>query len=733
MPLKELHVQQFVRRFKERIVDFDGRYAFFLGAGCSISSGIPGAKRLVQEWLIALKGEDTGSTDNLEAWVDENFENYDPDNPATSYADVMKTRFPQPRERQSEIERIVEGKDPGFGYGVFAKLITNDSFGPQCNVVLTSNFDDLVADALYLYTRKKPLVIAHESLAAFARETNRPLVIKVHGDALLDPKNLEDETAELDSNVAETLERVMFERGIVFLGYGGNDKGILKALESLSESAFEWGVYWVNDALPKNEFGEWLEKRNAIWVKHLDFDELMAVFQEEFALERPDEERFNVLMKKYREALKKLSRRVMKKPESEDKVAIEAAVRKATKEFQDAWSVILEARQYEGTDNEKAEEIYGKGLQDFPEDGDLLGVYAYFLHFIRKDHDKADEYYRKAIEADPDDSDNLGNYAILLDDVRKDHDKAEEYYRKAIELDPDNANNLGNYAIFLKNVRKDHDKAEEYYRKAIEADPDHANNLGNYAAFLTNVRKDHDKAEEYFRKAIELDPENAGNLGKYAVFLTYVRKDHDKAGEYYTKVIELHPDNASNLGNYAVFLRLVRKDHDKAEEYFRKAIELDPESAGNLGKYANFLKDVRKDHDKADEYYRKAIEADPDDPDNLGNYAGFLLARGEGQSGWEYLEKARALADTDEAVELELLFYDYAHNPDGKKRRKSLSETKKMIAAGVRSPYWDLTGNVERAVTDKHPEPELLSVLAKVIADEEKASALNKFEAWKKA
>ncbi len=132
MPLREIHVQQFVRRFKERIVELDGRYAFFLGAGCSISSGIPGAKQLVQRWLVALKGEDTGSTDNLEAWVGENFENYDPHNPASSYADVMQTRFPHPRERQSEIERIVEGKDPGFGYGVFAKLITNDPSATWC-------------------------------------------------------------------------------------------------------------------------------------------------------------------------------------------------------------------------------------------------------------------------------------------------------------------------------------------------------------------------------------------------------------------------------------------------------------------------------------------------------------------------------------------------------------------------------------------------------------------------
>ena len=218
MPLTEIHVQQFVRRFKERVTKRGGRYAFFLGAGCSISSRIPGAKRLVQEWLVALKDEDTGSTDNLEEWVGEKFQNYDPDNPASSYAEVMQTCFPEPRERQSEIERIVEGKDPGFGYGVFAKLISNDSFGPQCNVVLTSNFDDLVADALYLYTKKKPLVIAHDSLADFARETNRPLVIKLHGDALLDPKSLADETANIDSNVTEALAKVMHGRGLVFLG-----------------------------------------------------------------------------------------------------------------------------------------------------------------------------------------------------------------------------------------------------------------------------------------------------------------------------------------------------------------------------------------------------------------------------------------------------------------------------------------------------------------------------------
>ena len=57
--------------------------------------------------------------------------------------------------------------------------------GGRFSIVLTTNFDDLVADALYLFTAARPLVIHHESLANFIRPTRtRPLVVKLHGDAI---------------------------------------------------------------------------------------------------------------------------------------------------------------------------------------------------------------------------------------------------------------------------------------------------------------------------------------------------------------------------------------------------------------------------------------------------------------------------------------------------------------------------------------------------------------------
>ena len=50
------------------------------------------------------------------------------------------------------------------------------------NLVITTNFDSLVEDALFMYTSSKPLVINHELLADYAGDPNisRPIIAKVH-------------------------------------------------------------------------------------------------------------------------------------------------------------------------------------------------------------------------------------------------------------------------------------------------------------------------------------------------------------------------------------------------------------------------------------------------------------------------------------------------------------------------------------------------------------------------
>jgi len=63
---------------------------------------------------------------------------------------------------------VVPG-DPQIGYAILAMLMARDRFGPSANVVSSTNFDDLVQDALYILTRKKPLVASHAAWSQFAR------------------------------------------------------------------------------------------------------------------------------------------------------------------------------------------------------------------------------------------------------------------------------------------------------------------------------------------------------------------------------------------------------------------------------------------------------------------------------------------------------------------------------------------------------------------------------------
>ncbi len=724
--LKTIKADEFVRRIKADMDnDDDFRLTFFLGAGCSRSSGVPVSSELVtQHWLPRLKYRRTGSREDATEWAKTEIEGFDANNPGASYATVIDDLYPRPYQKQSEIERLVGNKNPGFGYATLAQLISHGKYGPKCNVILTTNFDDMVADALYLYTQKRPLLIHHESLAGFVKvSSSRPVCIKIHGDAHLpNAKHTEKDTKDLDPSIKEAMKNILCESGLVFLGYGGNDRSVASMLKQLPEGEPHWGVYWVNDVLPGQELRKWLEEVKAIWVQQKDFDEQMYFFYEQFGFERPSDKRFKQIFESYDKTQRELAERAKENPELQNAIKVEGD----HFEFKNAFAAIMAANAEEKENPEKAQKIYEAATQKFPKDAALLGNFARFLHDIRKKFDQAEKYYQKALEAEPTHAIYLGNYAAFLHTIRKDFNRAEEYYKKALEADPTYAIALGNYAVLLKDIRKDFDKAEEYYLKALEADPTDATNLGNYAIFLKNIRKDFDQAEKYYKKALEADPTHATNLGNYALFLDDIRKDFDRAEEYYQKALQVDPTHATNLGNYAIFLKNIRKDFDQAEKYYKKALEADPTHATNLGNYALFSSDIRKDFDRAEKYYKKALKADPTYAIALGNYGGFLLQQGK-HEGFDYVNRALE-GDGEESLKLECHFYLYAHSEQPELREKNLQEVMTLLEKGVRSPGWDLSGNVQRAIEDGHPEPERLKLIAEIIAEKVPLEELQKLD-----
>ena len=618
-----MEVEEFVKRLK-RLLSSEGMAAFFLGAGASISSGIPGAGALSKEWVKELYSVQRHTGEAFDDWRARCCEVYDDSRPATAYTALMQQLFPMPSERQREIERVVGGRDPGFAYATLAQLLATEGIGQRCNIVLTTNFDDLVADALYLYTRSRPLVVTHGSLVQYAAVgRSRPTVIKLHGDAMLRPLNTDDELATLAQEYLDALGQHLQSRALVVIGYGGNDVGVFEAIKALPANTISHGIYWVSDVLPDNAFGKWLRTRSDVFhVKHLDFDELMAVVKTEFDLPNPDERRFNDLMARYRDTFTALQSKVRERDDESSVVA--RSVEEVRKQFDSWFSVELEAEKFKASDPERAEQTYQAGLEAFPRSAELLGNYANFLTDVRHDHDRAEQLYDAAITTDPSDATHLGNYAVFVTDVRHDYDRAQQLYDAAITADPNDANNLGNYALFLTDVRHDHDRAQQLYDAAITANPNNANCLGNYALFLTNIRHDHDRAQQLYDAAITANPNSANCLGNYANFFTNIRHDHDHAQQLYDAAITANPDHANNLSNYALFLTNIRHDHDCAQQLYDAAITANPNNATNLSNYALFLTDVRHDHDRAQQLYDAAITADPNNANVLGNYALFL-------------------------------------------------------------------------------------------------------------
>ncbi|MBF0556982.1 MAG: tetratricopeptide repeat protein [Nitrospirae bacterium] len=691
-------VEHFVRKLKRLAgpdYDYDSRFIFFLGAGCSVSSGIPAAGALVKDWLRRLKEEERGDDGDLGPWIKNKFPEYTESNSASYYKEVMEELFITAIERQKEIERIVDGKDPGFGYGALARLMSHNDYGRHFNTILTTNFDDMVADALYLYSKKKPLVISEESLVGFIRITSTlPLVLKVHGDVRLAPKNTTLEVQDLNKALKEVLHKLLLETGIIFVGYGGNDEGIAKMLLELPPTALPRGIYWVNKEFPDGKMGEWLRNRNATWVNHLDFDELMLLIHREFKLGHPDKDRYEKVYNTYINTFEKLYKKIETKPADEKKM-FEPAYTEAANEFKNWYTVENEAAKYKTTDKEKANEIYKEGLKKFPNSVSLIGYYA-----------------------------------IFLDEQCKNYDEAEKLYKQAITLDPINANSLRNYALFLEFSRKNYDDVEKYYKQAIEVAPNDSGILVNYANFLAYSRKNYDDAEKLYKQAIEIDPNNTDYLRNYAFFLISHRKNYDEAEKFYKQAIEINPNNSDILTHYAFLLAEIRKNHDEAEKYYKQAIEIDPNNADILARYADFLAYYFNNYDEAEKYYKQAIEIDPNNLETLRGYGAALLVCGKYDDGFSYLQKAIKLAgDNDTKVLMRYLFYQYVYLKNGY-TIDSLLQIKKLIKDGIRTPKWKPKRHLDSAIADGFPNPEFLTTLAAVIVDKEKAEALDKFEAW---
>jgi tetratricopeptide (TPR) repeat protein len=411
------------------------------------------------------------------------------------------------------LESQMEGKEPSYGYSVLSYLLSETLH----RVVITTNFDNLVADALSIHSSRFPLVIGHDALAQYATvELRRPLVAKIHGALGFSPKSKPNDISHLPKGWCDALRRILDRYTPIVIGYEGNDGSLMGFLKELSfeipDRVF-WCIYSpdVRGAdclkLVSPEVRHYVQLRRGRFVPIGGFDELMAKLLRKLGEKGsvPDlyenlKQRARKREQSYDEQQRKLVEKAKREPSAEGKSdpTLSEAVSEIAESRKDKpwWLWVSEADAER--DLAAKEAIYSRGLEANPNDGNLLRSYAIFLETLMKDRDGADKYYKLALTADPDSPTTLVFYANFL--KRMNPDKAEEYYQLALKADPTHPFALTEYVSFLSNIRKKPDEAEEVYVRTLEKYPADPFVLELYENFLRNFRSDSKKADEIQRR-----------------------------------------------------------------------------------------------------------------------------------------------------------------------------------------------------------------------------------------
>lgn len=249
-------------------------FSLLLGSGASSTSNVMTAQRMIDEWRKTLFKR-SGSDKSFEQWLaDQHWYRHEDE-----YSMLFEEIYDQPSQRRVLIEECVKDAHPSWGYVYLTNLLTNRFF----DVVFTTNFDDLINEAYYLYSDGlRPIVAAHDSAIQGIRVTaRRPKIIKLHGDFLYDNiKNTLAELETLETNTKRKLAQFAKEYGLVVLGYSGRDRSVMDTLELLlrDEDNFRQGVYWCHrggDSISLRL--QSLLRRDRVYLIDIDgFDEFTA-------------------------------------------------------------------------------------------------------------------------------------------------------------------------------------------------------------------------------------------------------------------------------------------------------------------------------------------------------------------------------------------------------------------------------------------------------------------------
>jgi len=583
------------------------RFCFILGSGASRSAGIPTGVEMARLWAEELK-EKYEEEELLKLQAELGIESIEPT--SNNYFGIYELRYyPDYREGHAYFERELEKGAPSLGHHALAKILA----GERHNLTITTNFDSLIEDALFIYTDKKPLVVGHESLTEFVNlNISRPVIAKIHRSLYFQPFNRQDETVGLAEGWQETIKNAFMVYTPVVIGYAGGDHSLMKLLKD--DGTKMNGLYWCyrSKEEPSDEIIDLVKHKNGCLIPIDGFDQMMFMLSRKLEFENPEK------------AMREVT---------------EARVER----YNDQYKEFSEKNTADGNTSEVAKEVsaynmqlledYNNAIRLNPNSAETYSKRGNIYSRLKK-YDEAMEDHNKAIELNPKNAGAYNNRGVVYNAL-KEYEKAMEDYNKAIELYSNSADIYNNRGNIYSGLKK-YDEAIEDYNKAIGLNPKFSmaySNRGNVYSIL----KENEKAITDYNKAIELNPDYAEAYNNRGNIYSRLKK-YDEAMEDYNKAIELNPVYASAYNNRGIIYSRLKK-YDEAMEDFNKAIEFDPKHSGAYNARGNIYR-ISKDYEKAIADFEKSIELDSNNKYPHKNMAIVFSEKAEYKKALDWVNKA---------------------------------------------------------------------------------------------
>ena len=286
-PLPTITIDALVRSVAIRR---DTKHLLFLGAGASITSGMPSAASCIWEWkrdlfLTHNPGLERQFAElslvsvrhRIQDWLDSQQRYPKLDSP-DEYGFYIENCYPIVDDRRKYFATKVSDAKPFVGYQLLAELarkqiITN---------VWSTNFDSLSARAAAAANVSFIEVGIDCQHRLEATNSNNFVCVSLHGDYRYDRlKNTSEELQKQENQMHDALIRELHQCPTIVCGYSGRDESIMQMFEAAYTRGGTAPFYWCDysDAGPNQEVRNLLAKINAVgdrayYVPGVGFDDL---------------------------------------------------------------------------------------------------------------------------------------------------------------------------------------------------------------------------------------------------------------------------------------------------------------------------------------------------------------------------------------------------------------------------------------------------------------------------